>query len=126
MEFSRVETFQVGNHVHLPAEAEITTRVEKMASDLKALRDAPVAEPFNGPAMLSGRAAAVFFHEVVGHRLEGQRQRGDNEGQTFTKMIGQSVLPPFLSVEDDPTLPSLEGIELRGRYNFDEVGEKGQ
>jgi len=42
---------------------------------------------------LSGRAAAVFFHEVLGHRLEGHRQRDEEEGQTFTKKIGQEVLP---------------------------------
>jgi TldD protein len=52
-----------------------------------------VTEPFDGPAILSGRAAAVFFHEVLGHRLEGQRQRGDEEGQTFTKDLGKEVLP---------------------------------
>ena len=75
-----------------------------MASDLKALREAPLAEPFDGPALLSGRAAAVFFHEVLGHRLEGHRQRGETEGQTFTKKVNQPVLPSFLSVYDDPTL----------------------
>ena len=62
-----------------------------------------MTEPFDGPAILSGRAAAVFFHEVLGHRLEGQRQRGDEEGQTFTKDVGKEVLPAFLSVADDPT-----------------------
>ncbi len=60
-----------------------------MGKSLEALRKAPVTEPFDGPAILSGRAAAVFFHEVLGHRLEGQRQRGDEEGQTFTKDIGK-------------------------------------
>jgi TldD protein len=85
-----------------------------------------VVEPFDGPALLSGRAAAVFFHEVVGHRLEGQRQRGDNEGQTFTKDIGHPVLPSFLSVEDDPTLPAIGGVELSGDYRFDDEGEKSE
>ena len=64
-----------------------------MAKNLEALRVAPVTEPFNGPAILSGRASAVFFHEVLGHRLEGQRQRGDEEGQTFTKLLGKPILP---------------------------------
>ena len=68
----------------------IVAKIEKIAQDLQALKKAPIVEPFSGPALLSGRAAAVFFHEVVGHRLEGQRQRGDNEGQTFTKMVVQS------------------------------------
>ncbi len=122
MELMRVETFQAESPSHLPGEAEITERMEKMASDLKALRAAPVAEPFDGPALLSGRAAAVFFHEVLGHRLEGHRQRGEQEGQTFTKKINQQVLPEFLSVTDDPTLRTLNGMDLGGWYEYDDEG----
>ncbi len=106
----------------LPPEKELTAKVEKMAADLKALRNAPVAEPYDGPALLSGRAAAVFFHEVLGHRLEGHRQRDEDEGQTFTKKVGQQVLPPFLSVVDDPTLKELDGVKLAGTYAFDNEG----
>lgn len=122
MELMRVETFQAESLNHLPPATEIAARVEKMATDLKALRDAPLAEPFDGPALLSGRASAVFFHEVLGHRLEGHRQRGEQEGQTFTKKIGQSVLPEFLSVTDDPTQRSLNGIDLGGWYEYDDEG----
>jgi len=122
MELMRVETFQAESPSHLPTEMEITARMEKMASDLKALRAAPVAEPFDGPALLSGRAAAVFFHEVLGHRLEGHRQRGEQEGQTFTKKINQQVLPEFLSVTDDPTKRTLNGMDLGGWYEYDEEG----
>src|SRR6266852_201188 len=104
MELLRVETFQAPSASGLPSEAELTAKVDKMAADLKALRKAPVAEPYNGPALLSGRAAAVLFHEVLGHRLEGHRQRDEEEGQTFTKKVGQEVLPKFLSVADDPTV----------------------
>jgi predicted Zn-dependent protease len=122
MELLRVETFQARSLDHLPSEAEVATRVEKMAADLKDLRSAPVAEPFNGPALLSGRAAAVFFHEVLGHRIEGQRQRGEREGQTFTKKINQQVLPQFLSVADDPTQQNLNGADLSGWYKYDDEG----
>ena len=126
MELARSETFDASSFDKLESEQVITAKIEKIAQDLQKLKKAPVVEPFNGPALLSGRAAAVFFHEVVGHRLEGQRQRGENEGQTFTKMVGQPVLPKFLSVEDDPTLPVLEGVELSGNYSYDEEGEKAQ
>ena len=126
MELVRAETFEASSIEKLPPEQEIITRIEKMAKDLKQLRVASVVEPFSGPALLSGRAAAVFFHEVVGHRLEGQRQRGSDEGQTFTKKINQSVLPQFLSVEDDPTLRTIEGVELSGSYDYDEEGRPGE
>jgi predicted Zn-dependent protease len=72
--------------------------------------------------MLSGRASAVFFHEVLGHRLEGHRQKDQSEGQTFTKKVNQRVLPEFLSVTDDPTLKELNGIGLAGTYDFDDEG----
>ena len=126
MELARSETFDASAFDNLPGEQVITAKIEKIAQDLQKLKKAPIVEPFNGPALLSGRAAAVFFHEVVGHRLEGQRQRGDDEGQTFTKMVGHSVLPAFLSVEDDPTLPALGGVELSGNYSYDEEGSKSQ
>jgi TldD protein len=126
MELARSETFDASAFDNLPGEQLITDKIEKIAQDLQKLKKAPIVEPFNGPALLSGRAAAVFFHEVVGHRLEGQRQRGDDEGQTFTKMVGHSVLPAFLSVEDDPTLPALGGVELSGNYSYDEEGSKSQ
>jgi predicted Zn-dependent protease len=122
MELLRVETFQFSDPVRMPSEAEITKHIQKMASDLEALRTAPLAVPYTGPALLSGRAAAVFFHEVLGHRVEGQRQRGRQEGQTFAKKIGERILPDFLSVTDDPTLRTLAGTELGGWYRYDSEG----
>ena len=122
MELVRVETFQAESIDRLPPESEIAAKAERMATDLQALRSAPVAEPFSGPALLSGRAAAVFFHEVLGHRLEGHRQRGEQEGQTFTKKVGQLVLPAFLSVTDDPTLRTFNHTDLGGWYQFDDEG----
>jgi TldD protein len=122
MDLLRVETFQAPSASGLPSEAELNNKIAKMADDLKALKAAPVAEPYDGPALLSGRAAAVFFHEVLGHRLEGHRQRDEDEGQTFTKKIGQEVLPKFLSVADDPTVSELAGVKLAGTYDYDDEG----
>jgi TldD protein len=122
MELMRVETFQFSDPTKVPSEAEVAASAKKMATDLSALRAAPLAEPYSGPALLSGRAAAVFFHEVLGHRVEGQRQRGRDEGQTFTKKVNEKILPDFLSVADDPTLRTLDGTELSGFYRFDDEG----
>ena len=122
MQLMRVETFQFSEPAKVPSEAEVAASVRKMATDLTALRAAPLAEPYSGPALLSGRAAAVFFHEVLGHRVEGQRQRGRDEGQTFTKKVNEKIMPEFLSVTDDPTLHTLAGTELSGFYRFDDEG----
>jgi TldD protein len=122
MDLLRVETFQAPAVSGLPSEAVLMAKADKMAADLKELRKAPVAEPYDGPALLSGRAAAVFFHEVLGHRMEGHRQRDEEEGQTFTKKVGQEVLPKFLSVVDDPTVGEINGTKLAGSYEFDNEG----
>jgi TldD protein len=123
MDLFRAETFEADSAAHLPDQKIILDKTVAMAKSLEALRVAPVTEPFNGPAILSGRASAVFFHEVLGHRLEGQRQRGDEEGQTFTKLLGKPILPPFLSVADDPTLATFHGTSLSGHYDYDDEGQ---
>jgi TldD protein len=123
MDLFRAETFEADEVGHLPDQKTLTDKTIAMAKNLEALRVAPVTEPFNGPAILSGRASAVFFHEVLGHRLEGQRQRGDDEGQTFTKLLGKQILPTFLSVSDDPTLATMDGISLSGHYSYDDEGQ---
>ena len=123
MDLFRVETFEADELAHLPAQKDLLAKTAAMAENLVALRSAPVTEPYNGPAILSGRATAVFFHEVLGHRLEGQRQRGDEEGQTFTKLLGKEILPSFLSVADDPTLTNYNGSPLSGHYEYDDEGQ---
>ncbi|MGA2886850.1 MAG: metallopeptidase TldD-related protein [Terracidiphilus sp.] len=126
MELYRTQTFEAETVQGLPTQAEMETAVRELGSSLEALRKAPVTEPFDGPAILSGRAAAVFFHEVLGHRLEGQRQRGDEEGQTFTKEVGKPVLPNFLSVSDDPTLTEFGKTWLSGHYEYDSEGQRAR
>jgi len=123
MDLFRVETFEADSAGHLPEQSEVLAKTVALAKNLDDLRVAPITEPYNGPAILSGRAAAVFFHEVLGHRLEGQRQRGDEEGQTFTKLLGKEILPKFLSVADDPTIASFDGHPLSGHYLFDDEGQ---
>ena len=126
MDLFRVQTFEADTPAGLPDDKSLTDAFNILAKNLEDLRKAPVTEPFNGPAILSGRAAAVFFHEVLGHRLEGQRQRGDEEGQTFTKNLGKPILPSFLSVADDPTLATFHGVELSGHYLYDDEGQQAR
>jgi TldD protein len=123
MDLFRAETFEADETGHLPDQKVLTEKTLAMAKNLEELRAAPITEPYNGPAILSGRAAAVFFHEVLGHRLEGQRQRGDEEGQTFTRLLNKPILPAFLSVADDPTLSTFDGHPLSGHYDFDDEGQ---
>lgn len=106
----------------LPDDAALAKDVDAMIATLLALRKAPLAEPYTGPAVLSGRASAVFFHEIFGHRIEGHRQKHDDESQTFKGDLGKPVLPPLLSVYSDPTLRTYGGTELAGWYRYDDEG----
>ena len=126
MDLFRAQTFEAETVKGLPGQAELEVAIHELGKSLEALRKAPVTTPFDGPVILSGRAAAVFFHEVLGHRLEGQRQRGDEEGQTFTKEVGKDVLPTFLSVADDPTVTTFGKTWLSGSYEYDDEGQKAQ
>ena len=126
MDLFRAQTFEAPTDDGLPKQAELAAAIRELGKSLEALRKAPVTEPFDGPAILSGRAAAVFFHEVLGHRLEGQRQRGDEEGQTFTKELNKAVLPSFLSVSDDPTVTTFGNTWLSGSYTYDDEGQKAR
>ena len=126
MDLFREQTFEAETIDGLPTQAVLASAVRDLGKSLEALRKAPVTEPFDGPAILSGRAAAVFFHEVLGHRLEGQRQRGDEEGQTFTKDVGKPILPDFLSVADDPTVDNFGSTWLSGSYQYDDEGQKAE
>jgi len=126
MALSQSFIFNAASADRLPSEEEITQAFKKVIEKVLALRKAPIVEPFIGPAILVNRASAVFFHEIFGHRIEGHRQKNVEEGQTFTKKIGKPILPEFLSVEDNPTVPRFGGEDLRGYYRFDDEGVPAQ
>ena len=126
MELPRYESFFSFTPDGLPNDDSILKVVEEMVQDLEALRVAPVVDPYTGPAILSGRASAVFFHEILGHRVEGHRQKEEDDAQTFKKMVNRKVLPEIFSVVFDPTVKRIESMDLVGSYRFDNQGVKAQ
>lgn len=110
----------------LPDDATVLKDVSQMVKNVLALRQAPLAEPYTGPAILSGRSSAVFFHEIFGHRIEGQRQKNEEEAQTFKKKVNQAILPDFLSVYSDPTQQRAANTDLVGHYLYDDEGVKAR
>jgi predicted Zn-dependent protease len=126
MKLRRYENFDADDPEKLPKDDEILEAIQKMINELLALREAPLVEPYAGPAILVNRASGVFFHEIFGHRIEGHRQKSEMEGQTFTKKVGEKILPEFISVYDDPTREEHNGTFLRGYYKYDDEGVKSQ
>jgi predicted Zn-dependent protease len=122
MVLPRYESYFAFTPQGLPDDARVLQDVEVMIRDLQALRSAPLVDPYTGPAILSGRASGVFFHEIFGHRVEGHRQKSEAEGQTFKKKVGQPVLAANFSVYSDPTLRRLGNADLVGAYSYDNEG----
>ncbi|MBM3461677.1 MAG: TldD/PmbA family protein [Armatimonadetes bacterium] len=116
--FRRTEEF--------PGEDEMRAALENMAEDLSRLREAPILAPYSGPALLDPEASGVFFHEAIGHRMEGERFTSDEEGHTFAGKLGQRILPEFISIFDDPSMEEFEGRSVWGSYRFDDEGVPAQ
>jgi len=126
MDIDRYYNFDWADPAAAPDDKTVLAAARQMVQELQALRKAPLVEPFAGPVMLTGRAAAVFFHEVFGHRAEGHRQKDITEGQTFTRKVGEEIMPSFISVYDDPTKGRVGSTVLLGHYAFDDEGVPSQ
>ena len=126
MDIDRYYNFDWVNPADAPDDKAVSAAQATMRKELEGLVAAPINEPSVGPALLTGRAAAVFFHEVFGHRAEGHRQKDAAEGQTFAKKVGEPILPSFLSIVDDTTMRKLGSEDLLGYYQFDDEGVPAQ
>jgi TldD protein len=126
MDLSTSDSFEAEEAGGLPKDAEVNAAIQKVGAELTSLLDAPVVDAFVGPAILSGKASGVFFHEIFGHRIEGHRQKDETDQQTFTRMVGSKVLPEFLSVVFDPTRKKLGDLDLNGWYAYDDEGVKAR
>jgi len=126
MDLATFRDFQASDLSRLPQPEVMEGAANRAGDDLSKLLRSPTTEPFIGPAILSGRAAGVFFHEIFGHRIEGHRQKDEADGQTFAKAVGGPVLPDFLSVVFDPTRKNLGAIDLNGYYAYDDEGVKAR
>jgi len=122
MNIERYYNFDWVDPKDAPSDKEVATASATLRKEMEGLVKAPLNEPSVGPALLTGRAAAVFFHEVFGHRAEGHRQKDISEGQTFAKKVGEPILPDFLSIVDDPTEKKEGHEDLLGYYRFDDEG----
>lgn len=110
----------------LPSDEVVFAKIDTILYNLEILQNAPVVEPYTGPAILKSKAAGVFFHEIFGHRVEGHRQKNEKEGQTFTKKVGKEILPDFISIYDDASMERYNGTFLNGYYKYDDEGVKSR
>ncbi len=110
----------------LPDSDKIAGDIEKIIKQLKELKDAETISRYSGPALLTGEAAGVFFHEIFGHRVEGFREKDPNSSQMFKEAVNEKILPDYVDIVFDPTIKNLYGNNLAGYYEYDDEGIKAR
>ncbi|MEZ5987847.1 MAG: metallopeptidase TldD-related protein [Planctomycetota bacterium] len=123
---SSFEHFHVRAPDDLPRLDALRAAGDRIAADLAAQQEARPLEPYAGPALLSGLASGLIFHEALGHRLEGERMISRAEGRTFAGRIGAKILPDSVSITDDPTLERWDGAPMYGHYRVDDEGVRAR
>lgn len=126
MKLSLYDGIEAASPSAIPDDAALEKLARELATSLVALRSAPIADTYAGPCILRSRAAGVIFHEIFGHRIEGHRQKDEDEGRTFAKKVGQPVMPDFITVVDDPQRESVANKPLNGTYRIDDEGVAAQ
>lgn len=111
-----------GDLKNLPDERTFLKMVRQRIELVLKLEKATVLNSYSGPVLLSPQAAGVFFHEVIGHRLEGSRLLSQEEGATFRDLRGKKIAPDFIDIVDDPLLDRYSGRKMIGHFSFDDEG----
>jgi len=106
----------------LPSETEFLRLIREKIKLLHQIETAPRLNSYSGPVLLSPVAAGLFFHEVIGHRLEGSRLLSPEEGATFMDLRGRRIAPEFVDIVDNPTIDRYNGRQMIGHYRYDDEG----
>jgi predicted Zn-dependent protease len=122
----------------LPDPATVSKAVARAGTELMELRASPLVPDFTGPVLFDARAAASMLSQVLASSLSGarpplsmmrafdqimERMGGRSE---WSGRVGTRVLPPSVSLVDEPTLRDFQGQWLQGNYEVDDEGVKGQ
>lgn len=110
----------------MPAQADMEKSAREVASNVKALVNAPIGENYSGPVLFEPLAAAQLFGQMLGDNLRNPRRPLSDPGRQvpfqpseLDGKVGSRVLPDFFDVVDDATLKSFDGHTLMGHYLVD-------
>jgi TldD protein len=122
----------------LPSVDAVRKGLNVAASELMALRSAPPAQDYTGPVLFEARAAAPLLAQVFGPAMNGSRPplafqpvveqmlSGLGGKSDWSGRIGSRVLPPTVSLIDDPGAKDFHGAPLLGGYAVDDEGVRAQ
>ena len=128
----------VARPADLPDAATAGRAVAQAGTELMELRASPLVPDYTGPVLFDARAAGSMLSQVLAPSLSGarpplsmmrafdqimERMGGRSE---WSGRVGTRVLPPSVSLVDDPTLKDYQGQWLQGNYEVDDEGVKAQ
>jgi TldD protein len=114
----------------LPDEKQIAGLVEKLAAETDALRNAPLAEEYNGPVLFEQQAAAQMVAQVLTDASRQQRKPVSAPGtperpflvSVWATRAGSKVAPDWMTIYDDPLQTHFGKHMLVGQYEVDDEG----
>jgi TldD protein len=107
-------------------------------SELMALRAAQPAQDYTGPVLFEARAAAPLLAQILGPAMNGSRPpvafqpiveqlMGNLGGKSdWVGRLGARVMPPSVSLIDDPGAKEFHGTPLIGGFAVDDEGVRAQ
>ncbi len=129
MDVADFEMFGSNEPGLLPAPEFLKTIANGLAERINALTRAPIIEDYRGPVLFEKQAAAEFFAQTLTPSLINPRpSRLSNPfaSSGLKEKIGRRILPKSVSVIDDPLAKEFNGVPLKGGYQVDDEGVKGQ
>ncbi len=118
----------------LPSVDAVRKDLNVAGSELMGMRAAPPASDYTGPVLFESRAAAALIAQVLGPSLNGARppvafqpvvdQLMNSLGarSDWSGKVDVRVLPPTVTLIDDPSAKDYKGTPLIGGYAIDEEG----
>jgi TldD protein len=103
-------------HYDVLAAEELAKEAGRVAIAMLPAEDAPAGEY---PIVLAKGDCGTFFHEAIGHSLEGDGAR--RKTTCFWDKQGKMIASEIVSLADNGTIPGL-----RGSINVDDEGTPGQ
>lgn len=118
------------NPEDLPNYDSLAKAVVRLAYNVTNSSKAPsLDEPYSGPVLFVGQAAAELTAQIFAPNLVAQREPimeggfTDNERfSAFQNKVGGRVLPEFLSIQAKPSLQRYNNIPLVGSLKIDDDG----
>jgi hypothetical protein len=113
----------------LPTAQELAARALSFASEVSAVRVAPIGEDFAGPVLFEGVGSAQFIAETLVPMMEARRphdtenpRAAQAQPSPFLNRTGLRVMADAFMARDTPSLNRFNGRPVAGSYVVDDEG----